>query len=105
MQPVWVRFGAAPSGAAEGVVVLALLANARPVWVCGQSSLAVLVPTAPIPVGGGLLFVPEHWVTPAALGAEALTSLYVSMGVTAPEHLPAPPGREGPQAGLSASAP
>ncbi len=48
------------------------------------------MPTAPVPVGGGLLFVPEEWVTPAALGIEALTSIYVSMGVAAPQHLPAP---------------
>jgi uncharacterized membrane protein len=48
----------------------------------------VLVPTAPVPVGGGLLFVPEDWVTPAGLSVEAVTSVYVSMGVTAPQHLP-----------------
>jgi uncharacterized membrane protein len=48
----------------------------------------VLVPTAPVPVGGGLLYVPEHWVTPAPVSVEALTSLYVSMGVTSAQHLP-----------------
>ena len=54
----------------------------------GRPCVAVLVPTAPVPVGGGLLFVPEHWVSPAALSVEAVTSLYVSMGVTAAQHLP-----------------
>jgi uncharacterized membrane protein len=49
----------------------------------------VLVPTAPIPVGGGLLFVPEAWVQEANLSVEAVTSLYVSMGVTAAQYLPA----------------
>jgi uncharacterized membrane protein len=40
-----------------------------------------------VPVGGGLLYVPQDWVTPAELGVEALTSIYVSMGVTSPQHL------------------
>jgi uncharacterized membrane protein len=92
MQPVWVSFGGPGSAQGQGaVVVLALLSSAQPVWVGGQACLAVLLPTAPVPVGGGLMFVPQHWVKPADLGAEALTSIYVSMGVTAPEHLPAPP--------------
>jgi uncharacterized membrane protein len=43
-----------------------------------------------VPIGGGLLFVPQEWVSPAAVGAEALTSIYVSMGVTAAQHLPRP---------------
>jgi uncharacterized membrane protein len=48
---------------------------------------AVLIPTSPVPVGGGLIYVPEAWVTPADIGIEALTSIYVSMGVTSTEHL------------------
>ena len=89
MAPVWVQFGAADEGGRQGgVVVLALLSNPQPVMVKGQACLAVIVPTAPIPVGGGLLFVPQAWVTPADIGMEALTSLYVSMGVTASEVLP-----------------
>lgn len=84
MQGVWVRFG----GAEGGAVVLALQTAAEVLVVDGQRCVAVLVPTAPVPIGGGLLFVPEAWVTPAALSVEAVTSLYVSMGVTAPQHLP-----------------
>jgi len=41
-----------------------------------------------VPVGGGLLYVPEHWVTRADIGIEAVTSIYVSMGLTSPQHLP-----------------
>ena len=40
-----------------------------------------------MPVGGGLIFVPEHWVTPADVGIEAVTSIYVSMGLTSPQYL------------------
>jgi uncharacterized membrane protein len=88
MDPVWCTFGGPDAAGRGGASVLALLSSPEPVMVQGRACLAVLVPTAPIPVGGGLLFVPQEWVTPAELGAEALTSIYVSMGVTAPEHLP-----------------
>lgn len=87
MSPVWLRFGG-PGGA----MVLGLLSSPEPVMVGDQTFLAVLVPTAPLPVGGGLIFVPADWVTPAELGMEALTSIYVSMGVTAHQHLGRPPG-------------
>lgn len=86
MSPVWCHFGG-PGGASA----LALLSSPQAVDVAGRRCLAVLVPTAPVPVGGGLLYVPEDWVSPAPLSIEALTSLYVSMGVTSPQHLPAPP--------------
>ncbi|MCU0968309.1 MAG: DUF502 domain-containing protein [Rubrivivax sp.] len=97
MSAVWCHFGG-PGGAA----VLALLSTPTPIRIGGVSYLAVLVPTAPVPVGGGLLYVPEHWVTPAQVGVEALTSIYVSMGVTSLQHLP--PGRAG-AAAAPASAP
>ncbi len=85
LTPVWCHFGG-PGGAAA----LALLSSSEPVEVGGRPCFAVLVPTAPVPLGGGLLFVPREWVSPADVGAEALTSIYVSMGVTAAEHLPRP---------------
>lgn len=84
MAPVWCFFGG--SG---GVAVLALLSAPDTVIIDGKAYLAVLVPTAPVPFGGGLLFVPSEWVMPAPIGAEALTSIYVSMGMTAPQFLSA----------------
>lgn len=83
MSPVWLHFGGNESGAR----VLGLLSTAEPVWMDGQPYLGVIVPTAPVPVGGALMFVPQAWVRPAGLGMEALTSVYVSMGVTAAQHL------------------
>jgi uncharacterized membrane protein len=85
MSAVWCHFG---GPRAEGnSAALALLASDVPVIVNGQRCLAVLIPTAPVPVGGGLLYVPEHWITPAELGVEAVTSIYVSMGLTSPQYL------------------
>jgi uncharacterized membrane protein len=94
MSAVWVHFGGRE---APGVAVLALLSSPQPVQLEGQPHLAVIVPTAPVPVGGGLLFVPQDWVRPADVGMEALTSIYVSMGVTAQQHLPAAVARPEPR--------
>jgi uncharacterized membrane protein len=48
---------------------------------------AVLIPSAPVPVGGSLLFVPATSITPAGLTVDAFMSIYVSMGVTGPQFL------------------
>ncbi len=82
MSPVWLHFGGT-----GGAAVLGLLSTPEPVNVGGQAYVGVLVPTAPIPVGGGLLYVPQDWVSPANLGVEAVTSIYVSMGITSKQHL------------------
>ena len=78
MRPVWCLFGG------EGVAVLALAPGAEPVVIDGRPYLAVMVPTAPVPFSGGLLYVPVDWVRPANIGVDALTSVYVSLGITPP---------------------
>lgn len=82
MSPVWLHFGGV-----GGVAVLGLLSTSEPVRVGELDYLAVLVPTAPVPVGGGLLYVPRDWVTPADVGIDGLTSIYVSMGITSKQHI------------------
>ena len=81
MSPVWCFFGG------KGAAVLALAPSAQPIEIDGQSYLAVLVPTAPVPFGGALFYVPAAWVRPADIGVDKLTAIYVSMGITPP---PAP---------------
>lgn len=78
MRAVWCFFGG------DGVAVLALAPNAEPVRIDGRDYFAVLVPTAPVPIGGGLLYVPMAWVKPADIGIEQLTEVYISMGLTPP---------------------
>ncbi|MCW7539230.1 DUF502 domain-containing protein [Aquabacterium sp. A7-Y] len=90
MSPVWCHFGGR-----GGAAVLALLSTPQPVLLGDRSYLAVLVPTAPVPVGGGLIFVPAEWVEPADLGVEGVTSIYVSMGVSCPQYMPAAPRSTG----------
>ena len=43
----------------------------------------VVIPTAPVPFGGGMLFVPTTSIKPADMSVDGLMSTYVSMGVTA----------------------
>lgn len=88
MSPVWLYFGG--KGQGGGTVVLGLLSTPQPVLLGGKPYMGVLVPTAPVPVGGGLLYVPPEWIEPAEVGMEGLTSIYVSMGVTSAQYLKAP---------------
>lgn len=78
MRPVWCFFGG------DGVAVLALAPSARPLEIEGRPYFAVLVPTAPVPFGGALLYVPAEWVRPAQIGVDRLTATYVSMGIAPP---------------------
>jgi uncharacterized membrane protein len=78
MSPVWCFFGDA------GAAVLALAAGAEPIDIDGRRYLAVLVPTAPVPFSGALLYVPIAWVRPANIGIDTLTAIYVSLGITSP---------------------
>jgi uncharacterized membrane protein len=83
MSPVWCFFGGE-----GGAAVLALAPGKAPIQIEGRSYRAVLVPTAPVPFGGALLYVPVEWVKPAQMGVDGLTAIYVSMGITPP-----PPAR------------
>lgn len=81
MSPVWCFFGGD-----AGAAVLALMPTSELVQLKDKSYCGILVPTAPIPFGGGLIFVPTDWIEPADFGVEALTQIYVSMGLAAPQY-------------------
>ncbi|HUU24866.1 MAG TPA: DUF502 domain-containing protein [Methyloceanibacter sp.] len=83
MSPVWCFFGGEGSAA-----VLALMPSHEPVEIGEHSYLAVLVPSAPVPFGGALIYVPADWIRPAEGGVERLMNVYVSMGVTPPKGMP-----------------
>jgi uncharacterized membrane protein len=94
MSPVWIYFGgkstSSDSAGKASTAALGFLSTPQPVLISGQAYLGVLIPTAPVPVGGGLLYVPPEWVEPADIGMEAVTSIYVSMGVTSDQYLKKP---------------
>jgi uncharacterized membrane protein len=80
MSPVWCFFGGE-----GGAGVLGLLPMPKPIMIGGERYHVVLVPSAPVPVGGALIYVPAAWVKPAHIGVETLMSIYVSMGVASPQ--------------------
>ncbi len=77
MRPVWCFFGGD-----GGAAVLALLPSPEAIMLQGEPYNVVLVPSAPVPVGGALVYVPTKWIKPADIGIEGLMSIYVAMGVT-----------------------
>lgn len=79
MSPAWCYFGGKP-----GAAVLALLPSKKPISLGGEDYFAVLIPSAPVPFGGALIYVPAAWIEPADCGIEDLMSVYVSMGITPP---------------------
>jgi uncharacterized membrane protein len=86
MQVVFCLFGGE-----SGAAFLALLPTPELFRVAGIDYHAILIPSAPVPVGGSLIFVPAKSVVPANLSVDAFMSIYVSMGVTGPQFL-APAG-------------
>jgi uncharacterized membrane protein len=75
-------------GSEGGAGILALLVSPQVFRIHGRDYQVVIVPTAPVPVGGGLLFVPAEHVLPAEMSVDGLMSIYVSMVVTTAQFLP-----------------
>lgn len=75
-------------GKETGAAFLALLPTPERFRIDDVDYQAIVIPTAPVPVGGSLIFVPADSIRPAGLSVDAFMSIYVSMGVTGPQHLP-----------------
>lgn len=82
MSPVWCFFGGEP-----GAAVLALLPTSKAVTLGDSEYVGIMVPSAPVPFGGALIYVPSSWVRPAEGGVDELVSVYVSMGVNPPKNI------------------
>ena len=82
MQPVWCFFGGD-----GGAATLALLPSSETITLGGEAYHVVLVPSAPVPIGGCLVYVPVAWIKPADVGIDGLMSIYVSMGVSHPSSI------------------
>jgi uncharacterized membrane protein len=72
-------------GQGGGPGVLALMPSPERFRIEGRDYQVVIVPTAPVPFGGGLLFMPVEMVRPLSMSVDGLLSIYVSMGVTTPQ--------------------
>ena len=82
MSVVWCFFGKE-----SGAGVLALMPTPERFRVNGREYNVVIIPTAPVPFGGALVFMPTESVQPADMSVDGLMSIYVSMGITAPQFL------------------
>ena len=71
-------------GEKGGAGVLALAPTPEKIVINGRDFQIVLVPQSPVPIGGGLLFVPVESVEQVDMSVDTFMSIYVSMGVTAP---------------------
>ncbi len=100
MSVVSCRFG----GGETAVDVLALLASQHVYNIAGGRRRLVYLPTAPIPMSGGLVLVAEAAVTAVPeMKVDDLLKIYVSLGALMPEVLPgaiatAPAARSLPEA-------
>ena len=74
-------------GQQNGTGILALLPTAERFPINGCDYHIVYIPTAPIPMTGGLLFVPVDQVQRVDMSVESLMSIYLSMGITGPQFL------------------
>ena len=74
-------------GTDSGAAFLALLPTPERFHIDNIDYHILMVPTAPVPMGGSLIFVPAKSVRPANLSVDAFMSIYVSMGVTGPQFL------------------
>jgi uncharacterized membrane protein len=85
MSVVSCRFGSGDTS----VDILALLASQHIYNIAGERRRLVYLPTAPIPMSGGLVLVPENSITAVPeMKVDDLLKIYVSLGALAPEAMP-----------------
>lgn len=83
MQVVYCSFGQERGGG-----FLALLATADTYRFAGQECCLVYIPTSPLPMSGGIIFVPVRSVQPVDMSVEELMQVYFSLGVMASRVVP-----------------
>lgn len=79
MQVVFCKFGGP-----EGTGLLALMPTPDVFEMGGQRYHIVYIPTSPLPMTGGMIYMPVDDVTPIDMPVDGLMSIYLSMGVSAP---------------------
>lgn len=92
MKSVMCFFG----GNRDGTATLALLTSNTPIEFQGKCYYAVIIPTAPVPFGGAILYVPTSWVAETTFGIEGLFNIYMSMGVTSTDYFTSPTPSKAP---------
>lgn len=76
-------------GGTNGVDILALLANQETYYIGGEPRKMIYLPTAPIPMTGGLVLVPDDAIVHVPdMKVDDLLRIYFSLGALAPDTLP-----------------
>ena len=75
-------------GEAGGCGLLALMPSPETYRFGERDYQAVYIPTSPVPMTGGLLFVPVESITVVDMSVDKLMSIYLSMGASAPSMMP-----------------
>ncbi|MEK6247807.1 MAG: DUF502 domain-containing protein [Planctomycetales bacterium] len=76
-------------GKGDGAGFLALLASPEVFHFNEQQSHAVYIPTSPVPMSGGIVFIPVANVQPVSdMQVDDLMQIYFSLGVMAPKVIP-----------------
>jgi uncharacterized membrane protein len=83
MQVVYCAFGRE-----QGAGILGLLVAPEAYHFDGRDYQIVYVPTSPIPMSGGILFVPAESVQPVDMQVDALMQIYFSIGVMSSSAIP-----------------
>jgi uncharacterized membrane protein len=91
-------------GGKDGTAVLALMPSPERINMNGQEYYGVLIPTAPVPFGGAILYVPVDWVEPMDMTFDELFNVYMSMGATSADYLASKPEDQSTRTGNSTQA-
>jgi uncharacterized membrane protein len=75
-------------GQIEGAGFLALLASPHTYTFVGRACHAVYIPTTPLPMSGGLVFVPVEKVQRLEMTVDDLMQIYFSLGMMSPKVIP-----------------
>jgi uncharacterized membrane protein len=75
-------------GGENGTAFLALKPTQQTFVIREVEYNVVLIPTAPVPVGGGLMLVPSASVQPADMPIEDFMQVYISMGASTDDIIP-----------------
>jgi len=74
-------------GGKGGTAVLALMPSSEKIHMDGKDYYGILIPTAPVPFGGAILYVPVEWVEPVDMAFDGLLNVYMSMGATSADYI------------------
>ena len=83
MSVVYCEFGAEHGGG-----FLALQAGSSAYQFSDQKCYVIYIPTSPVPMSGGIVFVPTHKVRPVDMEIDDLMQIYFSLGVMATKTVP-----------------